>query len=224
MNSIPTYDDVRTGGGAGGARGISGGAGGIGSGNEPSVRAIDAKILVNIYEIVGSYFSTNYEPVINKKIHDSEKKTKKISDQLLVDFSRRLNSSQIPLIEVLGLFVGLLTFLSFSVQIFSRINSLFSAGILILLFFGLISFMMLMMHITFRSLNGIKIEHAEKSVYICLLVFILILIFSPIYLLKDEKLNMVLSTPEFNQAVDTRIKETLKLPIQEKCVETQSRN
>ncbi len=128
----------------------------------------------------------------------------------------RREENQIKLIEVLGIFMALLAFISINVQIFSRVKDVLSAGLFIFLFFCLISILILIMDLVLNY----KQERSDKVDFIfykdhriiSIMIFISVGLFS-LYVLKDRSLNLVEGTLEFESAVENKLDKMVEETI-----------
>lgn len=116
-----------------------------------------------------------------------------------------LKDKETKMLEIMGVFFVLFTFISMNVQIFSRITDLFSVVIFSSIIFCLSFILLIAFNILLRS-NTNKLYILVQCIFIFILTYITYL--SIVEISKNNlKLNPVENTNEFNEAVDRRIIE-----------------
>lgn len=135
---------------------------------------------------------------LNGKTNSLEKQVSKIEDKI-VRFDEKIQDSNLKVIETLGIFVALFTFVSVSFNIFSRISDLWSAGIFVLLIFFVLSLMILLLDILLnRQKNLLDFR------FILFTLFIILMIGS-LYLLRSFPINPIPNTLEFETSIDKKL-------------------
>lgn len=147
-----------------------------------------------------------YDEQLNEMNKEQEKKL----DINFQEKAKELDSKQIRVIETLGLFFALFTFISINVQIFSRTSNLFSAGIFTLLMFCSLSLMLIL----FNYLLMLDVNKSTLAKHTLihggLFLIIILVAFCCLYIFRNIRINPVENTPEFNDAVDKRVKEKIE--------------
>lgn len=137
--------------------------------------------------------SASYDESIIQRLE--EKSVPKITDKVYNKMLPRV-------IEALGIFVALFTFISIEIQIFSRISDLWSAGIFSILVFCLSGMLLSFLHFIITDYN-------QKRFYLdkIFLITIILIFFSlaSLFLLKEFPINPVEGTIKFEQMVNERI-------------------
>ncbi|MFA6081680.1 MAG: hypothetical protein WC741_04720 [Patescibacteria group bacterium] len=148
--------------------------------------------------------------VVNKKIEDQNAKIDKQKEdfieqgKIINDRIKDLNNKEIRILEALGVFFALFTFISTNVQIFSRVTDLSSAVI----FSTSIFCMLILMLIIFTFLLNRRENSYILWHFLVFFTFLILGITSINWLLKQKfPLNHIENTTDFNNAVDKRINE-----------------
>ena len=101
------------------------------------------------------------EEIIEKYKEDTRVKTENLKQQFekiikdtKKELEEKIDDSKLRIIETLGIFVALFTFVSVNFNIFNRVADLWSAGIFTLLIFSVLSLMILIMDILLMKIDN----------------------------------------------------------------------
>lgn len=134
---------------------------------------------------------------------------KSVQEWARKEIKEQVENNKIKIVETLGIFVALFTFISINVQIFSRISNLFAASVFSFLFFCIISEMIILLDF-FLNCTKLKGWHIIKDHRIVLMICFLLLMFIPFYFLGDKLLNSVSGSTKFGEQCEEWIDEKLE--------------
>lgn len=148
-------------------------------------------------------------------ISDLEKRQSTIFNAKIEKEIDKLSDKEFRIYEALGVFFGLFTFISINVQLFTRITDiftavLFSAILFCLLCLMLILFNYLLMYKVFSKNE--KEEEKFRKLHLGLAALFIILTIGVLCVFYANKgvVNPIQGTSEFNEAVDSRIREKIE--------------
>lgn len=134
-------------------------------------------------EITGTFPKGNYAKV--ESVNELKEEVSKLKDDL-TEAKREFEKSRFDLITILGLFVGLITFLGLEVQIFKIINNqLIIIGVTIFFIASILLFI-LCMNTVVNKLHTITWKDFNNPIYIILIILLLV---SIIFILLGGKDN-----------------------------------
>jgi hypothetical protein len=120
---------------------------------------------------------------------------------------KKADEGQIKAIEALGIYVALFSFISVSIQVFSRISNAASAGLFILLIFCSLAILIVLIDILLNSTKVVTVFWKLDSRYwLIIALFILgAVAIGSVTLLKFQSLNPIIETSEFQNTLDNAI-------------------
>lgn len=131
---------------------------------------------------------------MNKIKGDAENNFKKLEDQT----KQNVEKNQLKLLEVLGIYISLFTFISASIQIFARISDLFSAiFVLLIVLFSLLLFLSLSDIILFPKNKDRSIWKEFKWGHFPIVCVVFLLVIFVSGFLLNKKFNSMVGTIEF---------------------------
>lgn len=162
----------------------------------------------NIQDELEKQKTSSHEDIQNiTSDYKKEIETLKTDTKPIKEAVKNLNEKEFKVIEALGIFFALFTFISINIQIFSRISDLFTAISFSMIMFCLLTIMVIIFNflLMFNNKKPFLIAHGVLlAVFITLAIGIFVIIG-----LTGKKLNPIENTKEFNDAVDQRVNEKL---------------
>jgi len=176
--------------------------------------SIEEKPVENIEEIKQTSSITVATGQSQTKGEAFEGLKKEVKDALkpeLKEFLRdKVDAERPKIIESLGIFVALFTFISINISIFNRISDLWSAGIFIFLIFCAIAMMIVLMDFLLIKHNNKKFLQDTR---IRLLFIFFIIAFLSIFSLRYFPLNPLPGSIEFENKFNKQINDKINNSI-----------
>lgn len=156
--------------------------------------------------------------LLKKTADKFEKQVKKVEDKhqaRLDEYDLKAEERQIKSIEALGIFVALFSYISVTIQIFSRVSSAWNAGLFMFLIFCGLALMVILMDILL-----IKPPRTSANVFkdyrLGLIVLFLLVAAVCLYVLRNMALSPIQGSVDFEKSLDVRIDEKIDLIIENK--------
>ncbi len=156
------------------------------------------------------------------KIQDSLKNKEKIiqkktvlQEKRIADLENKIDERQVKSIEALGIFVALFSYISITIQIFSRITSAWSAGLFALLLLCALVILVIVLDLLLaRTPRSLKDLFFDFRIYLIFVFFMIA--FLSICSLRNIPLNPVPDSINFENTVNKHIDDRIEALISEK--------